>query len=177
MKKRVLALLLGGLLALSLCACGGEPEPTEDTTQDSKQETAQESQKEEAPTDLSKATLGNYDVEIKDAFLAKDYEGNPAIVVNYTWTNNSEDTTSAMVALIGKAFQDGVQLETAITDGSIEGYDAEASMKEMRPGTTQDFQEVYVMTSETSPVEVEMTEAFTLENDMVTKTFDPTTLQ
>ena len=68
MKKRVLALLLGGLLALSLCACGGEPEPTEDTTQDSKQETAQESQKEEAPTDLSKATLGNYDVEIKDAF-------------------------------------------------------------------------------------------------------------
>lgn len=50
MKKRVLALLLGGLLALSLCACGGEPEPTEDTTQDSKQETAQESQKEEAPS-------------------------------------------------------------------------------------------------------------------------------
>ena len=50
-------------------------------------------------------------------------------------------------------------------------------MKEIRPGTTQDFQEVYVMTSETSPVEVEMTEAFTLENDMVTKTFDPTTLQ
>lgn len=82
-----------------------------------------------------------------------------------------------MVALLGKAFQDGVQLETAITDGSIEGYDAEASMKEIRPGTTQDFQEVYVMTSETSPVEVEMTEAFTLENDMVTKTFDPTTLQ
>ena len=76
--------------------------------------------------------LGAYHVEIKGASLAKDYQGNPAIVITYAWANNSEDTTSAMVSAGTKAFQDGVQLESAVIIGD-DSYDSGASMKEVAP--------------------------------------------
>ena len=120
-------------------------------------------------------TLGDFDVAIKGASLTQDYDGNPAIVITYSWTNNSEETTSAMAAMMEKAFQDGVQLETAmILDSGV--YDSSAGMKDVRPGTTIDIQCAYVMTSETSIVEFELTEFFAFTNDMVTMDFDPAAL-
>lgn len=61
-----------------------------------------------------------------------------------------------MVSVGEKAFQDGVQLETAlIMDSSV--YEAGSSMKEVRPGTTIDVQCAYTLTSDTSTVEFELT--------------------
>jgi hypothetical protein len=167
MKKRVLALFLGCLLALALCACG-DTTTTAETGSDDQQQT-------EEPVDTSKAETDNYAFEIKDASLAQDYEGNPVIVVTYSWTNNSDETTNAEVALYAQAFQDGVQLETAFVDDSSV-YDSEAGWKDIRPGTTLDFQQAYVLTSETSPVEVELSELFSTSKDMAEKTFDPADL-
>ena len=98
--------------------------------------------------------VGDYAVEIKDAFLATDYEGKPALVVTYTWTNNSSETTSAMVALLEKAFQDGIELEHA-TMGDVEGYDGEAEWKDIRPGVSLDVDMAFSLRSE-SDVEVEV---------------------
>ena len=106
--------------------------------------------------------------------MATDYEGNPAIVVTYSWTNNSTETTSAIVALHDKAFQDGVQLEVAMMD-VVDGYDAGASMLDVQPGGTQDFQQAYVCTSETSPVQVTI-EEFMGDGATAEKTFDLTAL-
>lgn len=119
--------------------------------------------------------LGDYHVEIKGATLAKDYSGKPAIIVTYAWTNNSNDTTSAMVSVSGKAFQDGVQLETALIMGD-DSYDAGASMKDVRPGTTIDVQSAYILTSETAVVEFELTDWISFSDDMVTMDFDPAAL-
>ena len=117
--------------------------------------------------------VGDYAVEIKDAFKATDYEGKPAIVITFTWTNNSDETTSAMVSLAEKAFQDGVQLESAFLV-DVPGYNADADMTEIRPGVSLDVQRAYVLTS-SSIVEFEV-EEFLGFGGPVTKNFDPNIL-
>lgn len=124
---------------------------------------------------IGSGDLGDYHVEIKGAQLAEDYEGNPAIIVTYSWTNNSDDTTSAMVSTSEKAFQDGVQLDTAIIMDS-DVYDSGNSMKDVRPGTTLDIQCAFLLTSETSVVEFEIAEWISFSDDMVTMDFDPSAL-
>ena len=186
MKKRILALMLGAAVVLSLAACGASGGGTE-TEPGNSSEVSEQVPSEQVPEPSANENggegaqtagsgdLGDYHVEIKGASLAKDYEGKSAIVITYAWTNNSDDTTSAMVAVGEKAFQDGVQLESAIIVGD-DSYEAGTSMKEVRPGTTIDVQCAYILTSETSVVEFELTEWISFSDDMVTMNFDPATL-
>ena len=187
MKKRILALLLGATVVLSLAACGASGDGGAGKEPGSSSEISEQVPSEQVPEpssiensgdDIQSAgsgDLGDYHVEIKGASLAKDYEGNPAIVVTYAWTNNSDDTTSAMVSVGTKAFQDGVQLESAMIIGD-DSYDSGTSMKDVRPGTTIDVQCAYVLTSETSTVEFELTEWISFSDDMVSMNFDPAAL-
>ena len=123
----------------------------------------------------SSGDLGDYHLEIRDAALAADYAGNPAIVITYSWTNNSSDTTSAMVSILAKAFQNGVQLDAAIIgDDSV--YDMAAQTRDVRPGTTIDVECAYLLTSDTAAVEFELSELVSLSRDIVLMNFDPAEL-
>lgn len=191
MKKRILALLLGAAAVLSLAACGTSsgsgtgkgPESSSKVSeaapsQAPSEQVSESSGGESSGDDVQPAgsgDLGDYHVEIKGASLAKDYEGKTAIVITYAWTNNSEDTTSAMVSIGEKAFQDGVQLESAMIVGD-DSYESGTSMKEVRPGTTIDVQCAYVLTNDTSTVEFELTEWISFSDDMVAMNFDPAAL-
>lgn len=115
--------------------------------------------------------IGNHHVEIKDAFLAEDYNGNPAIVVTYAWTNNSEETTTSMTTVTGRAYQDGVELDMAILI-DVDGYDAGTTMKNVKPGATIDVQWAYSLSNETSVVEFEVTDWLGLTGEMVSTEFD-----
>ena len=53
----------------------------------------------------SEATQAAYGVTIDDCRVTEDYQGNPAAVVTYTFTNNSDEATSPAVAVHAKAFQ------------------------------------------------------------------------
>lgn len=131
----------------------------------------------ETSENTNSATLGDYEVEIKSAVLTEDYEGNPAIVVTYSWTNNSSDTESSMTTVSCSAFQDGIELDTAlIMDDSI--YDSGSFMREVRPGTTIDIQSAFVLSNTTSIVEVEVEEWITFEENppVAYMEFDPSTL-
>ena len=192
MKKRALTLMLGVAVVLSLAACGTSDDGGTGKEPDNASEVSEQVPEEQPPTEqvsepsgggdsgdgaqsVGSGDLGDYHVEIKGASLTKDYEGKSAIVITYAWTNNSDDTTSAMVSIGNKAFQDGVQLESAVIVGD-DSYNAEASMKDVRPGTTIDVQCAYVLTSETSTVEFELTEWISFSDDMVTMNFDPAAL-
>ena len=192
MKKRALTLMLGVAVVLSLAACGTSDDGGTGKEPDNASEVSEQVPEEQPPTEqvsepsgggdsgdgaqsVGSGDLGDYHVEIKGASLTKDYEGKSAIVITYAWTNNSDDTTSAMVSIGNKAFQDGVQLESAVIVGD-DSYNAEASMKDVRPGTTIDVQCAYVLTSETSTVEFELTEWISFSDDMVTMDFDPAAL-
>lgn len=175
MKRRIAALILFGAMMMSMAACSNQE--GENITQQGSNETEQVQNTPEPETPSNAATVGDYDVEIKSAVLTDDYEGNPAIIVTYAWTNNSEETTSAMTSVSCSAFQDGVGLETAIImDDSV--FDSDSSMTEVRPGTTIDVQSAFVLSNTTSVVEVEVGEWLTIENDppVAYMEFDPATL-
>ena len=184
--KRSYSIMLSFALLLSLSSCGPSSEsgaksgstppatnpPSASTEGEASQDTSALAAE---PEQTGAGELGDYYVEIKGATLTKDYDGKPAIVVTFAWTNNSDETTSSMTAVSGKAFQDGVGLETAII-GDDKVYDSKAFMTEVRPGTTLDIQCAFVLNSETSTVEFELTEWISFNDDMVTMDFDPTAL-
>ncbi|MCI9649316.1 DUF5067 domain-containing protein [Oscillibacter sp.] len=182
MRKRIAIFTLALALCLGLAACGGETDGAGQEPASAPGETEETGPAEGAGGEggsgeqAGSGDLGDYRVEIKGAELTEDYEGKPVIVITYAWTNNGEDTTSAMVAVAEKAFQDGVQLERALVMND-EVYDSGAGMKEVRPGTTLDIQCAYELTSETSTVEFEITEWISFSDGVVTMDFEPADLK
>lgn len=176
-KRLVLGVTLACLLALS--ACGNTPDkvPAEPASQDKTAASTDEASESvsRAPEEPAKSPepetsemigsgdLGDSYVEIKSADISTDYEGSPAIIITYSWTNNSDETTSAMVSTSEKAFQDGVELDTALM--MSDNYDSSASMKDVRPGTTIDIQCAFALSNQTSEVEFELSELFSFSKN------------
>lgn len=115
-------------------------------------------------------------MSILDATLSKDYEDKDAIIVSYDFTNNGENETSFMVAISAKAYQDGIELESAIIMG--DDLNAEDQMKNIKPGATLTVKKAYVLDNNTSPVEVEVEKLISWDDNapVLTKTFDPASL-
>lgn len=131
----------------------------------------------DAPAGAAAGDLGDYHVEIQDAFIADDFEGNPAIIITYTWTNNSEETISALSALSEKAFQNGVQIDRAVVySRNTPGYDSGSASRSIRPGTQSEVQCAFTLRDRVSTVEFEVAEFLSLSDSMVSKNFDPRSL-
>lgn len=110
-----------------------------------------------------------YVIVINGATQTVDYEGKPTLVVDFTFTNNSDQDANFMFAASAKAFQDGVQLEDAIL--MDDSYDPSNSLKDLKPGVSIDVQNAYVLTA-TTDVTVEVTELISFDDTLLaTKTF------
>lgn len=103
--------------------------------------------------------VGDYTVTIGNATFTTDIDGNPAIVINYDFTNNSNESVMPTLGANMNAYQDGVELEVAmILDSSV--YDAGIGQRDVQPGASlAGCQHAYVLTS-TSPVEVQVSPLF-----------------
>lgn len=154
---------------------GDNPANTPASSKNGERKSNKENEESENGKSIGTGNVGDHHIEIKGASLAEDYEGKPAIIITYAWTNNSEDTTNAMTALMEKAFQDGVQLENAII-GDSETYEVDTTMKDIRPETTIDIQKAYVLGNVTSKVEFEVSEFLGFSDAVVTMDFDPVNL-
>lgn len=120
-------------------------------------EEQQEEQAEEAAPQESE-----YVVSIDGSTVTTDYQGAPAIIVDYTFTNNSDDAISFAVACSQKAFQNGVQLETAIVSEDLgNGY-----MAEIKPGATTTARMAYSLTDQ-SDVTVEVEKLISLDDTVL----------
>lgn len=88
MKKRIVALLIAGTMALSLSACGGGS--SSDKSDSKQNETTQETKKEEekAPVDLA----GTWKSEDNDGSWMEAVIADDTITVN--WVSDNGDTTS-----------------------------------------------------------------------------------
>lgn len=104
-----------------------------------------------------------YAVSIDSCTVTKDYNGAPAIIVSYTFTNNSDKDQSFMVAISDKCFQNGVQLSTAIVPS---GIDSQSSMNQVKPGASIAVQSAYRLNDQ-SEVKVECTELMSLDKTML----------
>lgn len=173
MKKRTLTLIFAAFMVLSLTACGGDSSTsgTDSASGDTPVEAQQEETPEEPaePETTDSGAVGDYDVTIGDCAFTTDIDGNNAIIVNYDFTNNSDEDIAPFVGISMTAFQDGVQLEAAfVMDTTV--YDAGIGQKQLKPGASlTGCQNAYVLTS-TSPVEVEVGPLF--GDPVLFKTFD-----
>lgn len=177
MKKKILASALSLIVLFALSACSVEdstsskqPDSTPyQATQDDPIQTVQPTEPASAETLEEAGALGDYAVEIHDSELTKDYNGNPAIIISYSFTNNAEDAISGMVALSNIAFQNGVQLDTAIITGRDIGTD---QMKDIKTGATIELQAAFLLTSDTAPVEFEVSELISFSSEKLGKIFE-----
>ncbi|MBR2422580.1 MAG: DUF5067 domain-containing protein [Oscillospiraceae bacterium] len=115
--------------------------------------------------------LGDFYVKITSFELIEDYNGDPSILIVYSFTNNSQESAAAIYEVSTRAYQNGVELSDALTY-SLDNYDSGISMKEIQPGITIDIPCVYLLSSETAPVEFEIGELFSLDPNIVGDVFE-----
>lgn len=120
---------------------------------------------------MDSGELGQYEVSIGELEFVQDYTGAPAILIHFTFTNNSEENKSAVFTLDCQAFQNGIGLKNATTmDDSV--HKSEDLMKEIQPGATIELTEAYLLSSDTAPVEFYITEAISFDDTKLGKIFE-----
>ena len=160
--KFVIAFLLVALFALFAM---GSSESTDAPAKDQGKDTVQT----EATVDEN--AIGDYTVVIDSCRLAKDYEGNPVVIVKYIFTNvSNEDAISFMVAIDENVYQGGIGLNEAwILDDSA-NYSADNQTKEIKMGATLEVEVAYTLNDTTTDIEVEVKELFSFDDTTLTKT-------
>lgn len=129
---------------------------------------AEQPAEEQTEQPAEEKASSKYVVTIDGSTVTTDYEGKPAIIVDYTFTNNSDDATSFAVACSQKAFQNGVQLETAVVlDDLGNGY-----LAEIKPGATTSARMAYSLADE-SDVTVEVTELISFDDTILAEATFP----
>ena len=179
--KNLAAMMAAGMLALSLVACGGSS-TSNDTEKEQEQEVRQgdvdESAKEEAPADEAESDATEEEapteepakeeskakvaVTIDGARLSTDYDGDPVVIVTYTFTNvSSDEAESYLLSCSDEVYQNGVQCELAFVM-DLEG-DSGAKVK---AGASTTFQKAYSV-KDNSDVEVEVKELFSWDDTLL----------
>lgn len=108
----------------------------------------------EEPSDVQQdnVTLSDFTIQIIGCARVKNYEGEPAIVVGYTWTNNSEETRVFEKSVDDQAYQGGNQLEHTILSTRYEQFDMNASYAEVKSGETITAYQAFLLKNESDIV-------------------------
>ncbi len=110
-------------------------------------------------------------VTIGGASFSEDYEGAPVIVVDFEFTNGSDETTNFMTSTQPQAFQGGVELDSY---AFVEDIDSSASMTDLKPGASVSVQVPFTLRDE-STVTVEVGELFSMDGSLLdSQEFDVT---
>lgn len=145
-RMAALAVLAASLAGLTGC---GSPEAPAGSA--AAPEPASASAEEKAESEFA--------VTIDGCTVSADYEGNPAAIVDFTFTNNSDEDQSFASACMAKAFQNGVQLETAVVMEDLgNGY-----LAEIKPGATVSARLAYKLADQ-SDMSVEVEEFLSFED-------------
>ena len=174
MTRRVFAALVAGSLALALGACGGssDPAPAETAPAESAEqgEAAAEEQAEETkPEPEESAPETKYPTTIDGVRLGKDYSDEDVAIVTYTWTNNSDDTTSFAFSVNSKVFQNGIECDPNFF---VDEVDSSKYSADVRPGTTITVEMAYNI-EDLSDIEVEVEELFSFSDEKIAEAVLP----
>ena len=117
----------------------------------------------------SAKSSAKYEVSIDDMTVGEDYQGNPALIVTYSWKNNSDKSSSFAATLHPRCYQNGVQLNNAIV---LSGIDSEGYLADVKPGAGTSLQMAYELKDTESPVDVEVYEFASFKGDpIISKTY------
>lgn len=112
-------------------------------------------------------------VAFTSAELYTDSDGDEFLILYYTWTNNTDETTSPYLRIIAKAFQNGKELETCFYN--VKDFNTDDSTSEARPGITLNLHDLWYIT-EDAPVEIEIQE-FWSDDIIASAIIDPAKLK
>lgn len=169
MKKIFLFALLVILILTAFMGCMNNDNKTLSSTASKNDVSSKET---DSKNETADGNLGEYSVKIKSCRLAKDYEGKDIVIVNYEFTNNSEDNASFTFAISDKVFQNGVGLNKCYTASESAKYSSDNQSKDIKKGTSLDVEVAYNLNDNTTPIEVECSELISFSNDKITKKFN-----
>ena len=129
------------LFALGLAGCGNS-NTTSTSTSDAQKDEPKKSEEKQPE---------KYEVTIGTLTQITDDSGNPAAKITFNFTNNSDETAAFIGSVRVEAYQDGQQLEIAVSSD----VDWESTSKKIKTGTSLDVEQAYSLIS-SSDVEVEV---------------------
>ena len=136
--KRVLALLLVLVMVLGLAACGKD-------------------KKIENPNLIE---IGDHQALYTGAWITKDYDGDDAIVIPLTYTNNSKETASFLWSMFYTGLQGGIEMDIATIFVSADSFEtlSEGTMTDVAAGGSLDLNLTYKLKNLTDPVVIEFSD-------------------
>lgn len=187
MKKSKIKFAIGTVLCFAclLSGCGNnsndsaeieslkaEIESLKETTVDTKTETTTTFVTTEKTT-ITQATepYGIYKgctAVLEDATIVTDYRGNPAVVVEITFTNNSDENRSCGLTFAIDAFQDGIECETAVVTDYDE-FDTGTNVTDIKPGVSLTVYKAYKLRNESSDVVVEVSGLYDFDSKVISR--------
>ena len=160
MKKRYLVCTILLLIIFSLFALGSAESSVDDQGNGA------------VAGNAEKGNLGHYSVTIDSCRLAEDWEGNPVVIVQYTFKNvSSDDATAFYIAVSDAVYQDGVGLNREFMVDDSANYKSDNQEKAIKKGASIVVELAYELNNTTSDIEVEVEEWISLNDTVVTKTF------
>ena len=153
--RKLLGLVLSGMLVISMVGCSSD---TDDESKDNNTKITVEKKKEKTNKVNADNMIVDQDTmtfKLDGVKVVKDYEGNDALEINYTFTNKQEDATSALVGVCTEGYQNGKQMEVAIIDRSE--FKEQIDLKQ---GISQDNCTNYLVLTDDSEVELEVYETY-----------------
>ena len=102
--------------------------------------------------------IGSYNVVIKDHFIDENYDDEKVIVVTYTFTNNSSSDAAYDIVIYEQCFQNGIELNKEFFTSGIDNYSIDNQSKSIKPGTSLDVQQAYILNDEETTIDVEIGE-------------------
>ena len=179
--KRAFYILLTFLLIATYCMFAMASTSSDDTTENQGEEkveaNADDKNGDQGNDDVDKkeednSNLGDYNIVIKGSRLVKSYDGSDAIIITYSFTNNSDEAAAFIFTFDDNAYQDGIGLNEAYILDDSANYSADNQTKEIKPGATLDVEVAYALNDVTTDVEVEVKEIFSFNDKTITKTFN-----
>lgn len=157
--------VLAVLLILVVVGGGGSKDKDESGT--STESTTQSSQateeKTQATTQEQPSSGSDYTVTIDGASIGTDYAGAPCIIVNYTFTNVSNDEPiSFLWAVSDGVYQNGVECESAILSDATDKYS-----NDIKKGVSIGVTRAYKLNDTTTDVEVTVLDKQFFGDDIV----------
>ena len=137
-----------------------EEESNAEETVDSEFNSEEESNAEETVD-------SEFNVELLSTSISQDYEGKPVLVVEYNFTNNSDESASFMFSCQDKAFQNGIEFDNTVF--GCDEIDSQQQLNEIQPGTTYALKIGYHLQDTTSPVDIEVTSLDFIDEETLLK--------
>lgn len=155
-----LVAIMAVLVTCSACSSAGTPSGT-DTSPDVSSSTS--SSAVVATQKPTEAEAADYSVKIVGSSIGKNYDDKPILVVEYAFTNNSDDSVSFGTAIEDKAYQNDIECSslTVMSDD----VDTQQSLNDVRPGKTYNLKVGYLLQDTKTAVEIECKELFNFDDN------------